>query len=106
MENGLKKLVDLGASAIHRAYILGTKCQDSIATMHAHRAIIVTLEALGLTDEAVDALLERKAAVVPLVYGELPLHHMHYHHPHSGYFLVKSLAAVRLDKPMEDKPCA
>ena len=27
MENGLKKLVDLGAAAIHRAYILGTKCQ-------------------------------------------------------------------------------
>lgn len=66
MEIGVKKLVDLGASAIHRDYILGTKCQDSVATMHAHRAIIVTLEALGLTDKAVDALLERRAAVVPL----------------------------------------
>ena len=101
MENGLKKLVDLGASAIHRAYILGTKCQDSVATMHAHRAIIVTLEALGLTDEAVDALLEGKAAVVPLVYGERPLHHMHYHGLHSGSCIAKSTESIRLDKPRE-----
>ena len=95
MENGLKKLVDLGASAIHRAYILGTKCQDSVATMHAHRAIIVTLEALGLTDEAVDALLAGQAAVVPLggvnhVYGQ------------DGEDGWKDISEIRLDKPVED----
>jgi hypothetical protein len=87
MENGLKKLVDLGASAIHRAYILGKKCPDSVATIHAHRAIIVALEALGLTDEAVDALLARQAAVVPPP-------------------IMNSMMAgdeCRLDKPVENK---
>ena len=102
MENGLKNLVDLGASAIHRAYILNTKCQDSTATMHAHRSIIAALEALGLTDEAIDALLAGKAAVVPIDADGVILVRNKPNYI-GGPLSKPAFPAFRLDKPVEDR---
>lgn len=103
MTDRTKELVLAAEKEIRAAY-LGSRARahQSVVTMHAHRAVMATLDALGLDDVAVNALLDKQAAVVATVDGAPNCVRITRYSSELGrHMQFIGAPADRLDKPME-----